>query len=98
MAYNACRAAVSILGTPVAWASQRLVQLTADERLDELANPFAYTALDRIKPVVEKVDRGVGYRLQRLKLRGNACHGVVSVPALQRRVIRRAVQRSLVSL
>jgi len=24
-------------------------------RLDELANPFAHTALDRIKPVVEKV-------------------------------------------
>jgi hypothetical protein len=33
-------------------------------RLDDLANPLTYTALDRIKPVVKKLDGGVaGIRL-----------------------------------
>jgi hypothetical protein len=39
----------------------RLVQLTADERLDEFANASAHTAFDRIKPVVEKMDAGAGF-------------------------------------
>ena len=68
--------------------SKRRVQFSANERLDELANPFAQTALDRIKPVVEKFSRGVGCRLQRISRRANVRHGVVSVPALQRRMIR----------
>jgi hypothetical protein len=54
--------------------------------LDEFANPIAQASLDRIKPVVEKVSRGLG--LRKLRLRGIACHGVVSSPALQRRMIR----------
>ena len=58
------------------------------QRFDELANPFAHTALDRIKPVVEKVGGSVGCRLERIRLRGTVRHGMVSVPALERRVIR----------
>jgi hypothetical protein len=88
MANNTCRTGVFLLCPPIASASQRRIQLTADERLDELANPFAHTALDRIKPVVEKVGGGVGCRLERIRLRGTVRHGVVSVPALERRVIR----------
>src|SRR5439155_10564995 len=75
------------------WASKRRVQLSANERLDELANPLAQAALDRIKPVVEKVGGGVGCRLERIRLHGNVCHGVVSVPALQRRMIRGSIRR-----
>src|SRR6476619_4750560 len=66
---------------------------TANKRLDELANPFAYTDLDLIKPVVEKVGGGVRCRLEGIRLRGNVCHGVVSVPALQRRMIRGSPRR-----
>jgi hypothetical protein len=56
--------------------------IAPDQFLDELTDPFAHTAFDWIKPVVEKMDGGVGCRLQRLRLRGNVRHGVVSVPAL----------------
>src|SRR4029077_18284106 len=78
---------------PIPWASERRVQLSANERLDELANPFAQTVLDRIKPVVEKLGGGVRCRLKRISLHGNVCHGVVSVPALQRRMIRGSIRR-----
>jgi hypothetical protein len=88
MANNACRTGVIVLCPAIPWASERRIQLSANERLDELANPFAQTALDRIKPVVEKMGGGVGCRLERIRLHGNVCHGVVSVPALQRRMIR----------
>jgi hypothetical protein len=44
-----------------------------------IADP-AYTptdlGLDRINPVVEKLDRSLGLGLRRLRLRDNACHGV----------------------
>src|SRR6185503_17810132 len=89
MANDACRPGVIILaGPPIPWACKHRVQFTANKRLDELANPFAYTDLDWIKPVVEKVGGGVGCRLEGIRLRGNVCHVVVSVPALQRRMIR----------
>jgi putative transposase len=39
-----------------------------------------------VKPVVEKVGGGVACRLEGITLRGKVCHGVVSVPALQRRM------------
>jgi hypothetical protein len=55
---------------------------------DEFANPIAQASLDRIKPVVEKVSRSLGLGLRKLRLRGIAYHGVVSSPALQRRMIR----------
>src|SRR5207342_1601606 len=88
MANDACRTSVILHRPPIAWAGKRRIQLTADERLDELANPFAQTALDRIEPVVEKVRGGIGCRLERIRLHGNVRHGVVSVPALERRMIR----------
>jgi|SRR6478672_3571125 hypothetical protein len=93
MANDACRTGVIILGPPIPWACKHRVQFTANKRLDELANPFAYTDLDWIKPVVEKVGGGVGCRLEGIRLRGNVCHGVVSVPALQRRMIRGSTRR-----
>jgi hypothetical protein len=88
MANNACRTSVILHCPSIAWAGQGRIQLTADERLDELANPFAQTALDRIEPVVEKVRGGIGCRLERIRLHGNVRHGVISVPALERRLIR----------
>jgi hypothetical protein len=63
VANNTYRTSVILHCPPVAWAGKCRVQLTADERLDELANPFAQTALDRIEPVVEKVRGGIGCRL-----------------------------------
>ena len=67
MANDACRTGVIILaGPPIPWACKHRVQFTANKRLDELANPFAYTDLDWIKPVVEKVGGGVACRLEEL--------------------------------
>src|SRR4029077_21051114 len=93
MANNTYRTSVILHCPPIAWAAECRIQLTADERLDELANPFAQTALDRIKPVVEKVRGGIGCRLERIRLHGNVRHGVVSVPALERRMIRGCTRR-----
>jgi hypothetical protein len=63
MANNTCRTGVIILCPPIPWPSERCIQLSANEHLDELANPFAHATLNRIKPVVEKVGSGVGCRL-----------------------------------
>ena len=62
--------------------------------MDEFPNPIAKASFDRVKPSVEKVDGCLGCRL-RLKLRGNVRHGVVSSPALQRRMIRGSSPRRL---
>ena len=84
MANDACRTGVIILaGPPIPWACKHRVQFTANKRLDELANPFAYTDLDWIKPVVEKVGGGVAYRLEGITLRRKVCHGVVSVSVVR---------------
>jgi hypothetical protein len=56
--------------------------------MDEFPNPIAQASFDRVKPIVEKVDSCLGCGLRGLKLRGNVRHGVVSSPALQRRMIR----------
>src|SRR5262249_21605083 len=72
----------------VARPRQCHVELALDHGMDEFANPIAQASFDRVKPMVEKVDSRLGCRLQGLKLRGNARHGVVSSPALQRRMIR----------
>ena len=65
MANNARRTGAIILCPPIPWASERLIQLSANERVDELANLFAQTAFDWIKPVVEKLSGGLGCRLER---------------------------------
>ena len=66
----------------------RRLEFGLDHRFDEVANPSAYAGFDRIKPVVEKMHIRCRLGLRKFKLRGNARHGVVSSPALQRRMIR----------
>jgi hypothetical protein len=76
------------LASPVTRACQHSVELAADQLFDELTRPSPHLGLDRIKPVVKKINSHLGCRLRRIRLRGNARHGVVSSPALQRRMIR----------
>ena len=79
----------------VTWTGKHCVELAADQILDELTRPSAHLGLDRIKPVVEKINSHLGCRLRRIKLRGIALHGVVSSPTLQRRMIRGSAPRRL---
>jgi hypothetical protein len=72
----------------VARARQGRLELAADQLFDEPADAPADLGLNRINPVVEKMNCSIALRLRRRGLRGNACHGVVSSPALQRRMIR----------
>src|SRR5258707_554030 len=67
---------------------QNHVELAFEHGLQKFPSPIAKTRFDRIKPVVEKMDSCFGLGLRRIRLRGNACHGVVSSPTLQRRMIR----------
>jgi hypothetical protein len=76
------------LTSPITWACQHSVELAADQLFDELTRSSPHFGLNRIKPVVEKINSHLGRRLQRIRLRGNARHGVVSSPTLQRRMIR----------
>src|SRR5262249_51538801 len=91
--HAACPTLINILRPPIAGTSKRLIQLSADERFDEPANPIAHTDLDRIKPVVEKMAGGLSCRSERISDCGSVRHGVVSVPALQRRLIRASTRR-----
>jgi hypothetical protein len=56
--------------------------------LQKFKSPIMKACLNRIKPVVEKMDSRVGRGLRLFKLHGNVRHGVVSSPTLQRRTIR----------
>jgi len=67
---------------------QRGIELAADQLFDELTRPSPYLGLDRIEPVVEKINGHLGHRLHGIRLRGKLGHGVVSIPTLQRRMIR----------
>src|SRR5438445_12111939 len=77
--------AISILASlwaaGVAGARQYRLELGLDHRLDELAHPIAQADFDRIKPIVEKMDRSLGLRLQGCRVRAIAGHGVVSTGA-----------------
>ncbi|OJH00132.1 hypothetical protein BL313_11685 [Staphylococcus hominis] len=64
------------------------IKLAADQLFDELARPNPHLALDRVKPVVEKINSRLSRRQQGNGLRGKLVHGVVSSPTLQRRMIR----------
>jgi hypothetical protein len=64
----------------VAWPGQRHVEFTFDHGMDELANPLAHPGLNRIEPIVEKINSRFRRGLRGIRLRGNACHGVVSSP------------------
>src|SRR5580700_7627560 len=66
----------------VAGARQYRLELGLNHRLDELAHPIAQADFDRIKPIVEKMDRRLGLRLQGCRVRAIAGHGVVSTGAL----------------
>jgi len=72
----------------VARPRQRHVEFTLEHGVEKFVNPIAQASFDRIEPVAEKMGSRLGCRLRRIRLRGIACHGVVSSPALQRRMIR----------
>jgi hypothetical protein len=76
------------LASPITRAGQCCVELAADQLFDELPRPTPDLGLDRIEPIVKKVGSALCSKLQGIRLRGNACHGVVSSPTLQRRMIR----------
>src|ERR1700731_565097 len=65
----------------VARARQCRLELGLDHRLDELTHPIAQTDFDRIKPIVEKMDRRLGLRLHGCRGWVFAGHGVVSTGA-----------------
>ena len=67
---------------------QRGIEFAADQLFDELTRPSPYLGLDRIEPVVEKINSHLSRRLHGIRLRGKLGHGVVSSPTLQRRMIR----------
>jgi AhpC/TSA family len=68
---------------PVTWPRKCRLELAAEQFFDELTRSSPH-----FKPVVEKIADHIGRRLQRIRLRGSARHGVVSSPTLQRRMIR----------
>jgi hypothetical protein len=76
------------LASPVTRACQYNVEFAADQLFDELTRSSPHLGLKRIKPIAEKINSHLGRRLQGIRLRGNARHGVVSSPTLQRRMIR----------
>src|ERR1700674_1025838 len=67
--------------TGVARARQCRLELGLDHRLDKLAHSIAQADFDRIKPIVEKMDRHLGLRLQGYRVRPIAGDGVVSTGA-----------------
>ena len=67
---------------------QRGIELAADQLFDELTRPSPHLGLDRVEPVVEKINSHLCRWLQRIRLGGILGHGVVSSPTLQRRTIR----------
>jgi hypothetical protein len=89
VARNVCSSFIAgHLASTVTRAGKHSVELAADHFFDELARPSAHLGLDRIKPVIEKINSDLDCRLRRIRLRGSDRHGVVSSPALQRRMIR----------
>ena len=79
------------LASPVTRPGKHRVELAADQLFDEVTRPSPHRGLDRIKPVVEKINSHLGCRLRRIRLRGMARHGVVSSPTLQRRMNSRLI-------
>jgi hypothetical protein len=78
----------SHLASSVTRPCQRSVELAADQFFDEPTRASPHLGLNRVEPIVEKINSRFGCWLQRIRLRGIACHGVVSSPTLQRRMIR----------
>src|SRR4030095_7881543 len=61
----------------------------------KLTRSSPHFGLDRVEPIVEKINSHLGRWLQRITLRGKVHHGVVSSPTLQRRMIRGVITRRL---
>src|SRR3954452_4819332 len=77
---------IAILDIPrwaaaVARTSQRRVELALNHRLDELTYPLTQPDFDRVKPIVEKMDHRLRFRLQGPRHRASVAHGVVSTGA-----------------
>jgi hypothetical protein len=68
------------LASPVTRPGQHRVEFATDQLFDEPARPSPQLGLERIKPVVEKINSHLGCRLRRIGLRRSARHGVVSSP------------------
>src|SRR6201997_2158227 len=65
----------------VARASQRRLELALNHRLDELTDPLTQPDFDRVKPIVEEMNRRLRFRLQSRRCRAIVGHGVVSTGA-----------------
>jgi len=76
------------LASPVTRSCQRSIEFAAKQLFDKLTRSSPHLGLDRVEPIVEKINSHLGRSLQRIKLRGKVRHGVVSSPTLQRRMIR----------
>ena len=75
------RLVLAWLAPTLARTRQRLGKFLLQHRLDKAARPSPNPVLDRVEPIIQKQSFGGHSRL----LRGSLPHGVVSVPARQRR-------------
>ena len=71
---------IAILGirlwaAAVARANERRLEHALDQRLDELTHPVTQLGFDWIKPIVEKMDRRLDFRLQGRRRRAIGGHG-----------------------
>jgi hypothetical protein len=89
MTRNARRSLTAgLLAAFVARARKGHIEFTADQFFNEFPRSFPHRSFDRIEPIVEKLGSGLSSTLRGMRLRDIAGHGVVSDPALQRRMIR----------
>ncbi|MCP2216079.1 hypothetical protein M2226_009631 [Bradyrhizobium elkanii] len=72
----------------VALARKGRIELTADQFFNKFPRSFPHSSFNRIEPIVEKLGSRRSFTLRGMRLRDIARHGVVSGPALQRRMIR----------
>src|SRR5580704_1999311 len=75
------RLVLTWLAPTIARTRQRLGKFLLQHRLDKAARPSPNPVLDRVEPIIQKQSFGGHSRL----LRGILRHGVVSVPARERR-------------
>jgi ribosomal protein L22 len=76
------------LALPVTRSCQRSIEFAAKQLFDKLTRSSPHLGLNRVEPIVEKINSHLGRSLQRIRLRGKVRHGVVSSPTLQCRMIR----------
>ena len=89
MTRNARRSLTAgLLAAFVARALKGRIEFAADQLFNEFPRSFPHRSFDRIEPIVEKLGSRLPSTLRVMRLRDIAAHGVVSDPALQRRMIR----------